>query len=338
MPGKLKVNGGQSTAVGMLVKVSGAWHGATSAFIKVGGVWKQWFKAAVLDSFNRTTSGSLGTADSGQNWNAVTGTWFANGSQAQSNDSPSNYSIATIDTGSANNIQTIGSTTNGTGASVWVTDSGDWFGVAAGQEVVNTVYYYTCGCSSCFVCTNPISGSSPGCPVSGGGYTVYYVYTYNCSTHAVGTYGGGSYLYYYYYYSCNYAVGSYYVAPYTYYTCTTYYSYCGGGYYYTCGCSSCQGGSVSYPAFVYVYQSVANTISQVLRTAISAVAASLKVVTSGGNTITVTTYSDSLTTPTDAPITYTASSAQTATQFGILLSPSQYNQGSTLDNYQSQND
>jgi hypothetical protein len=78
-------------------------------------------------------------------------------------------------------------------------------------------------------------------------------------------------------------------------------------------------------------------VTQVFRQAISAVAASLKVATSGGNSMTITTYSDSLTTPTDSPMTYTASSTQTATQFGILLAPSQYNQGNTLDNYQSQN-
>ena len=361
MPGKIRQNGTFTTSVGILVKVSGAWHGASSAFIKVGGQWKQWFKASVLDSFNRSTSGNLGTADSGQAWSATLGTWFANGSQAQSNDSASNYSIAAIDTGSTSNIQTIGNTTNGTGAAQWITDSGNWFGVAAGQEIVNTVYYYSCGCSTCSACQYAVTVGpvGVGCGCYGGG-TYYYVcgttycysdyqYCYQGAGYTYSTYGGGSYLYTVYVPGstiCNYHPGyctTYYAVCSTTTPCTyscsyyTFYSQCQVSYTYTCGCSTCSGGSISYPAFVYVYQSVANAVTTVLRTAISAVAASLKVVTSGGNTITVTTYSDSLTTPTDAPITYTSSSTQTATQFGILLSPSQYNQGSTLDNYQSQN-
>ena len=338
MPGKIRQNGNINTSVGILVKVSGAWHAASSAFINVGGQWKQWFKASVLDSFNRTTSGNLGTADSGQAWNATQGTWFSNGAQAQSNDSASNYSIATIDTGSASNIQTVGATTNGTGAAQWVTDSGDWFGVATGQEVVNTLYYYTCGCSTCSTCSayQTVGPVGAGCGCTGGG-TSYYVCITDTICSYSATYGGGSYLYYVAYCYNHYGVCSTYT-PCS-YSCAYYYYYtqCTSSYTYTCGCSTCQGGSVSYPAFVYVYQSVANAVTTVLRTAISAVAASLRVVTSGGNTITVTPYSDSLTTPIGSPITYTASSTQTATQFGILLSPSQYNQGSTLDNYQSQN-
>lgn len=338
MPGKIRQNGNINTSVGILVKVSGAWHAASSAFINVGGQWKQWFKASVLDSFNRTTSGNLGTADSGQAWNATQGTWFSNGAQAQSNDSASNYSIATIDTGSASNIQTVGATTNGTGAAQWVTDSGNWFGVATGQEVVNTLYYYTCGCSTCSACatSQTVGPVGAGCGCTGGG-TSYYVCITDTICSYSATYGGGSYLYYVAYCYNHYGVCSTYT-PCS-YSCAYYYYYtqCTSSYTYTCGCSTCQGGSVSYPAFVYVYQSVANAITTVLRTAISAVAASLRVVTSGGNTITVTPYSDSLTTPIGSPITYTASSTQTATQFGILLSPSQYNQGSTLDNYQSQN-
>ena len=360
MPGKVNVNGGQGTTIGILAKVNGAWHGASSAFIKVGGQWKQWFRASVIDSFNRTTDVNLGTADSAQTWSATRGTWFANGSKAQSTDSTSNYPIAAIDTGSVNNIQTVGTVSNGAGAAQWVTDSGNWFGVATGQEVVNTVYYYSCGCSTCASCVAGYSTSSPGCCSCSGGGTYYYVcsytycysgntYSYTSPGYSYATYGGGSYLYYVYvagstytlyspgYCNTNYAVCSSYT-PCTYSCGCTNYSYvCTQSVTYSCGCSSCQGGSVSYPAFVYIYQSIANSVSQVLRTSISSVASSLKVVTSGGNTMTVTPYSDSLTTPIGSPITYTASSTQTATQFGILLSPSQYNQGNTLDNYSSQN-
>ena len=347
MPGKLNVNGGTpSTAVGVLANIGGAWHTVTQGFVNVAGTWHQWFKASVLDSFNRTTSGSLGIADSGQAWNATRGTWFANGSQAQSNDAASNYSIATIDTGSVSNVQTIGNTTNGTGAALWVTDSGDWFGVAAGQEVVNTVYYYTCGCTTC-------SGSSCTCQSCS---TVYYGCGTTGASYYAGSYTPGQEYSYYvcavYYslgacrtyqiqygtYASSYTPPSYYAGT---YSCAGSYQSCSPSccsyYSYTCGCTTCQGGSVSYPAYLYMYQSVANTVTQVVRSALSTVAASLKVITSGGNTITATPYSDSLVTPIGSPVTYTASSTQTGTQFGILLSPSAYNQGSVLDNYQSQN-
>ena len=76
-----------------------------------------------------------------------------------------------------------------------------------------------------------------------------------------------------------------------------------------------------------------NSVSRVVRTAISAVAQSMSVVTSNSQNVSVRVYSDRLTTQIDNEITYDAGSAQTATKFGIILSQSDYNQGTSLDDY-----
>ena len=48
----------------------------------------------ITDTFTRTVSGSLGTANTGQVWTALRGTWFANGSVAQSSNTATDYAIA----------------------------------------------------------------------------------------------------------------------------------------------------------------------------------------------------------------------------------------------------
>ena len=57
--------------------------------------------AAFSDTFNRTTSGSLGTSSSGGLWNALKGVWYANGNAAKTDDAASTYPIANIEMTSA---------------------------------------------------------------------------------------------------------------------------------------------------------------------------------------------------------------------------------------------
>lgn len=78
------------------------------------------------DNFNRTTSGNLGTSSGGQLWTALRGTWFANGTQGQSNDNAATYPIASYDIGSANTLSRIDSGP-GTGVAFWVTDANSWW-------------------------------------------------------------------------------------------------------------------------------------------------------------------------------------------------------------------
>lgn len=128
MPGQSKVNGAWKTITGLSVKVGGQWKTATSGYIKVGGVWKQWFASKIQDAFNRaSTALGLGTADSGQAWNATRGNWRISGSNsAISDDAATTYPLASINLGNTDvKIQT--DTTGGVGAAFWVTDSGSWW-------------------------------------------------------------------------------------------------------------------------------------------------------------------------------------------------------------------
>jgi len=400
MTNKVKVNGSWRSAGGLLVKVTegGAtsWRAVSTAFIKVAGEWKQWFTGSIFDTFTRTTNSNLGSTDNGVPWEAVRGTWTADGSRAVSSN-PSNYPIASLDQHTSNASQSFGSVTNGTGAAMWITDSGNWFAAVPAQESQTTYYTYSCGCSTCGVCTSSYTydcGCTTGsyCDTLGyyyfcgpnssytpsyyspqyyvAGYTYYYscVQSQTVCTNSGTCYSfvyGGYYIaysccknYYYwsYYGTCSSYVSGYYVPSYysgpsyycdtqlgSYCQHTTYYSYgcstcyaCASAYYYTCGCSTCVGqGPTTYPAFVYVLQSVANNVTRVLRTAISSVAQSMSVVTSNSRNVSIRVYSDTLTTQIDNEITYDAGSAQTGTKFGIILSPSDYNQGTSLDDYSS---
>ena len=107
---------------------------------------------AIIDLFNRVTSGSLGTATSGQIWGATRGVWFANGTQAQSNDAASTYPIASIPL-SQNSTMKI-DTSGGCGLSFWVTDAGSWWGAYpfyTSSTVLNCTgpdaYCYSAGCT-----------------------------------------------------------------------------------------------------------------------------------------------------------------------------------------------
>ena len=112
---------------------------------------------AIIDNFNRTTSGSLGTATSGQVWNAIRGVWFANGSAAQSNNTATDYAIAAIPLGQ--NVTVNVDTTGGCGTSFWVTDSGSWWGAFPHYSSASattctgaTAFCYTAGCTPANSC------------------------------------------------------------------------------------------------------------------------------------------------------------------------------------------
>lgn len=78
------------------------------------------------DTFNRTTSGNLGTSSGGQLWTALRGVWSANGTQGTSADNPTTYPIASYDIGTANTLSRIDSGP-GTGVAFWITDANSWW-------------------------------------------------------------------------------------------------------------------------------------------------------------------------------------------------------------------
>ena len=169
MPGQSKVNGVWRTTTGLSVKVSGSWKTATGAFIKVGGQWKQWFASKIQDAFNRSSTVSgLGTAESGQLWNAIRGNWRIGGSNtAISDDSASTYALSAINMGTPD-VNITMDVSGGVGAAFWVTDSGSWWGSYARHTSSSTSVsvcnggYSSCGGAGCNPgnCCSGISQSS----------------------------------------------------------------------------------------------------------------------------------------------------------------------------------
>jgi hypothetical protein len=102
----------------LLSSLAGA---SAKAFGMLAGVLKP-----IQDLFTRTTVGSLGIATSGQTWNAIRGVWFANGSAAQSDATPSNYALASIPF--TPNATMNADTTGGVGLAFWTSDSSNWWG------------------------------------------------------------------------------------------------------------------------------------------------------------------------------------------------------------------
>jgi hypothetical protein len=95
-----------------------------------------------FDNFNRAdTENDLGTAPDGRSWDAVRGIFRVFGFRAFSDSLPQSYPIASVTmpyqdaTISADRID------NGSGIALWVTDSGNWWGIGLEEEEVD------CNCS-----------------------------------------------------------------------------------------------------------------------------------------------------------------------------------------------
>lgn len=125
----------------------------------------------VRDLFARTTSGTLGTSTSEAVWSNIRGTWFSNGSQAQSNDTGANYALAAVELGSEKQSVSL-SGSPGVGPAVWVSNSNNWH-AGFGHSTTSTVQQ--CGGGSTgniftsqIACSCGSSTSGTGC---GGGST-----------------------------------------------------------------------------------------------------------------------------------------------------------------------
>jgi hypothetical protein len=367
MSGKIKVNSSTwASAQDMYVKTSStSWASAKAAYVKTtSNTWVQWFRAAIKDGFTRTTTGSLGTADSGQTWNAVNGTWYANGSLAQSDDAATNYSIASINFG-VTDVNVSATVSPGTGPAVWVQDANNWYAVIAYQKQVDGTYSCNCACSNCTSCgpsavygpstgggsynsTPTASGTTPLVRVSGvTSHFVNGIVSYTCdsggSVHPEITcctcFTGGNTIY------TNSCTGSSGTGP---ATCTypivagpiigytTVCSSSSGGTYPTCSCgSTCQTcGTLVDAYYVRLLSSVNGTVTTVgTDITLTSAAAAIKV-TASGSTITYQAYSDStMATTLGTAGSYTATSSVTSTNHGIIKAPSAYAQGSTVDNF-----
>lgn len=310
----------------------------------------------ITDNFNRTTSGGLGTSSSGAVWNGLRGVWFANGSQAQSNDSASTYPVASVSFRS--NATVSADVSGGVGLSYWIADSNNYW-ASYPNYIQNSSTVTTCT-GSTVSCTDTTNTCNPGgCgTVSSSSSTTCTGATVSCTDTTNTCNPGGC--------------GSISSSGVTTYTCPD------PGYPYLCPGATCNEldncGGASIPATasgttytrtqntnvttytrsqntnvtttIYTYDTQIKVISSVsgsivtdsTTTLVSAASSlspvgSLKVVTSG-NQITTTAYSGTnLTSPLGSPIVRTPSSPNTGNSVGIIKAPSTYLQGSTLDTF-----
>ena len=181
MPAKIKLDASNwGSVTDVQVKTSPtSWGLARSAWLKTDATtWVRWFLGPITDSFNRSVSGTLGTADSGETWSNVTGIWYSNGSAAQSDTAASSNAIATVAYG-VSDVTVGAGVSNGTGVTAWVVDATNWYALVSFQTQVNTTYTCNCACNGhCDSGTYPVYNSCAsaqycGSTVSGGGTTTY---------------------------------------------------------------------------------------------------------------------------------------------------------------------
>ena len=321
------------------------------------------------DTFNRTDSASeIGRSSDGSLWSIIRGTWGISTNRASTSSAASSYPLATIDMPKENVTIDLLDTANGTGAALWVTDSGNWWGLAISQESVTT--FSTCNGSNCNAwttsffsscnawTTNCNAYSTPYCESNGPPSFLFFFSNcsggFNTSTCASNNatscnrWNAGR--------TCNRWNAS---------TCATWNSSncrsystpqpaCTSGGFITTSCTSfstnCTGWTTSsssscsaffeftfacnpvttYPVYIRLFQSVSSTVSQIASTTLASMAQSLKITTSGTQ-ITTKAYSDTAqVTQIGSDWVYTATGAAVTPKYGIVVAPTNYNQGSTI--------
>lgn len=324
------------------------------------------FAKAISDTFSRTTSGSLGTADSGQVWTQTNGVWNSNGGTAVTSTTASNYPFATVPFKS-NFTATLKSTSPGTGIVFWQTDANNWW--AAATTSSTSYYTYTglvgsCNSNSCCSGSNTCSSYSPTygnnccgytCQASSNCGSTYYGPYFNFGTYSACCYRNihnqcvASY-------SCGAgAVPAYYYAGYYSSCCTqtcNYNACCSGSntcsYYsptygvdYCCSISYSYGtiGATQWNWTLNIFKSIAGTISNVANSILGTstsqnTGATEKInaisVTASGNSVTATGYSDtSAITTIGSPVSATNSGAK-GTGIGIISVPEGYSNGNSV--------
>ena len=286
--------------------------------------------------------GDVVTVASRRKWSFLRGTWGVSSSKLTTSSASSSYPITVVDALVPDvkiELKDIG---QGVGAALWVTDSGNWWAVATEQQSEQcncSTTSFSCNCGTC----QGSFCSSYSCSCGNSNYSQYCVNETVCEYQDCQVQYGN-------FCSARYANGN--CKEYTkiswtdcfcvFYTTQTncyssnYYSgtfncCCSATYYYPCGCSTCYSTSCEtcYPQYMRIIQSAANTVSEIVKWQVSNIVKSLRVLTSNKN-ITVKSYSDTdLATEIDST-DYNASSASETTKFGIVVSPSGYNESKTV--------
>ena len=290
-------------------------------------------------------------------WKYIRGTWTSSSSKASTSNLPTDYPLATVKMAKTNVTAQIESVDQGAGIALWVTDSGNWWGVVSGSDGATDCNCSTCYGSNCnayasacgsyycqssyYVCNQYVNATCAAgfydpCPST---YcSSYYCSSYNaynaknktggtCKGYSCGSYACNAASFTCFQYNAAYCASS--TSTCNAYACASYYDYCASSYNYSynCSCSTC------YPPFLRLLRSVSSTVSELYKWSLSATANSMKVITSGTD-ITAKAYSDnSLTTQIGSDLTYSATGATIDTSFGIVVAPSSYSQGNSLDNF-----
>ena len=294
----------------------------------------------IQDLFTRTTSGSLGTATSGQTWIATRGVWSANGTQATSADAASNNSIASIPF--KPDAVVTASVSGGTGPVFWLTDANSWW--AATSYNTSTTTSSSCNCQTCCNTCQHTGGSCGStcnsCQRTGGTCGSTTVYTCANGT----TPCAGNVLCYEADPCAGNIVGNS-IATTTPNTCSTPdcdacgstpntctnadCTACGS---FTCNCQTCS--TTTYNFYLRLLKSVSGTVSSATsEISLGSDAAAIYVATVG-DTITAKAYSNTnMTTQIGTTITLTPTTPTKGSFVGIIKTASPHAQGSTVDNF-----
>lgn len=320
-----------------------------------------------VDTFQRSnTTSTPGEATDGSRWNVISGVFSIVNNLLSTSTSASSYPMSVVDMSVQDVDISISASGQGATAALWVTDSGNWWGVqtfSQSEQCNCTTSGYSCNPVAQYAPCNPVDHYTDcNCGPRSQEYCRTLYYSCGCLTWYTAcncTYTPGSYVPG----GCAAYVGSYCVAPYNSYTTASSYS-CGSCPYTTCGscpywgcdtynyygCSTCYSYTsysqcysytsystcystscaTCYPQYVRVLNSAAGSVSALWSQAVSAVIASFRVKTKG-NTLTIKAYSDdNLTNQIDSDMIYEASSPTKTTKFGLSVAPSTYGQGSTI--------
>jgi len=340
MTAAVRVGGTWRSLRATKVRVSGTWRTVSSMWVRVGGTWIACFAALITDAFSRTTSGSLGTSDTGQPWTNLRGVWYATGSQARSDSSvASNATPVAVVEMAAVDVTVSASVTAGTGVVFWANDANDLWGAHAhsvsststpcnGSAVSCSDSTNTCAPGGCGTVTSnssctgsPVSCSDYGNTCNPGGcgtissssvaqYNCYGGYTSGSCGGAGGTWNGSQCCFNELYYTRTQNTTLYTRSQATTTTVTTY---------------------AHYLRTIKIAGGVVSTVGTDV--ALSSAAAAIKAVTSG-NGLTVTAYSDTAMTTSLGTKTETNTAAK-GTKTGLMKTLSQYNQGLVADSFSS---
>ena len=272
----------------------------------------QFLISIITDAWARTTSGGLGTSPIGNVWTNLSGVWTTNSNAlATTATAASSYPLATTPFKVQSTMQAT-TVSQGAGIAFWVTSAGNWWAVVETNTSGSVISGYYCSSSACSsaVCNGFTSSCNGYTCVCTGGYV------------AASKYSSGG--------------------------CAGYSSVCGGTSSVCAGTSctgySCTGYSPSYATMYYwavnFLQSVssvvstiaANLLQQSSSSSTSNLINSLQVVTTPGtsNNVVITAFSDTSNVTSLGSVTVSGTSPAGSVSAGIILSPTTFNQGSTI--------